>query len=1259
VPKPETYQPVHESASAVRALDTDYFLPDERNFSDFLKFINRFARELRYFNTSDQPEGDWHEFFMSDEVFLLADIDSFPLDAIEKERIDILIAFEHQSSTDGRLELIHRLFGIIFRLMRTMNDWYLLSSRFNRNRQSSPLELELTSAIEYTAQGSFLRLKAIRYGAMNDDGSYVFPWDDATFCSLWKKDQPVQIVYLLGLQQKGDQQNHLFKQLMLILKPVHDTVSYLLVRARQLLIRSLEDRDDHQPHIGLILTFLQLYRYVQSDINKIPERQLRFYFEDVLGMRKMSRQPDRMLLLFRKDPAAPQIRLSSGTQVLAGQNPAGNPRLYALERDVILTEASIRAIRTLFVSRNQQVDLHSRFQTVTGLYAATHDPEAPVREGWSALGEEQRFRSQPDRTMEDANIGFAIASPTLRLGGGERLIDFRFGFTESSFHYLTNLLLDISHHRRLKPEEVFHVVFSGSAMVSYTAENGWATAMDAEFLSPATWDLRQIILRVRLDKGDPAVTDYQEGIHQAGLQTDQPLFRVRLMGNNAYHPYTHLQFLELEELNVHVQVKDLRTHRLHSSSGPLDDAGPFELLGAIPKKGSFLLIGNDEVFSKRIDSLQIGWDYYGLPFDEQGAKGYFSAYPFQIDNHSFQLRISALSDHRFHPRTHEPAQTVPLFSAARKDRAVEDHRLIADVDLEKLRIRHDVRIRPEDVEDYSNRKALGYIKLELSGPSIGFGHDVYSQVYNAAVSKSMDIKAIKEGKPLTYETPREPFAPMAENLYINYTASTRMFFTPAMSAQNERAGYHAFFHLHPFGCRQIYAEGLISGSGIIPTFQDEGCLFLGLKEATPGMQVNLLFELERNDKWSVGKRPEIRWQYLSHDIWKPLKAERILFDDTNGLIHSGILSIEMPGDITDDNEIMGSGLYWICGSAVQKAELVSRIRQIRTNAASARFVDDGSDPEHPVSLPAGSAQELVEPVQGVLGVDQPLPSTGGRLTEDSKAFNQRVSEVLRHKNRAITAWDMERLLMRRFDWLSHVKAFCYAGHERYMDAGDVVVAAMPLTRTGDVFHQPLLDPGQIMQMEAFMREVSSPFARILVRNPSYEYIWIKCKLQIEGNEVGATLKRLHEDMLRYVCPWFYGQPGMAMNMPAFKRSEILNFIQTRPYIRFVTGFSVVRMIIDDEGKYQLRDSARDGEPDEIRPEYPWSIPVPLSNNQIEIISTPEFHPPELSSLEDLVIGSNLVLGDDASPGDAGVARGDAADEPQAEDEGSYWFTFKI
>ncbi len=1243
----------------MRALQTDYFLPDERSFSDFLKFINRYARELRFFNVEDKPEGDWQDFFMSDEVFLLADIDSYPLDEIEKERIDILISFENQSANEGRLALIHRLFSITFRLMRTMNDWYLLASRFNPNRESSPLELELTSAIEYTANGSFLRLKAIRYGALNNDGQYIFDWDDQDYCSLWKKDQPVQIAYLLGLQERGEQLNQLFKQLMLILKPVYDTVSYLVVRARQLLQRSLEDRDDHQPHVGLLLAFLQLYKHVQSDINKIPERQLNFYFQEVLGMQKRARNPDRMMLVFIKDPAVPRLRIPKGSILLAGQNQTGEPRQYALERDLQISGAAIHSVRTLFVSRNQQVDIHSRFQTVTGLYAAEPSTRSGYAEGWSALGEEQRFRSPMERTMQDARVGFAMASPVLRLGGGERTIDLIFRFSESSFHYLTNLLLDISHHQLLKPEEIFHSVFSSSAGVSYTGSDGWVDARDVRFLPPETWDLHQLTLRIILGKGDPAVTAYQEDIHEAGLKTLQPVLRVQLNGMQAYHPYTHLQFLDMEEVDIRVSVRDLRTHRLHSSSGPLDDAGPFELLGISPKKGSFLLIGNDEIFAKRLDKLEVGWEFHGLPFDDNGASSYFGAYPYSIDNQSFQLRISALSDHRFHPRPHEPAQLISLFKAEQKDGHVEAGRLIDDIDLSMLRIRHDVWIRPDDVEEYSSRKALGYLKLELAAPTIGFGYDVYSAVYNAAVSGSIDLKAMKNGKRPNFETPKEPFTPLAENLFINYKASSKLFFAPSLTAQNERDGHHAFFHLYPFGSRQIFSDGRVTGTGIIPRFDLEGSLFIGLQDIRPGTTVNMLFELERNDKWSVGRRPEIIWTYLSHDVWKPLKAERILFDETNGLIHSGILSIELPEDISDDNETMGSGVYWISAGAIQKAALVSRIRQIHTDAVSAVFQDDGSDPDHPVSLPAGSVEELAQPIQGVLNIRQPLPTTEGRLRETTSAFNQRVSEVLRHKNRAITAWDMERLLMRRFDWISHVRAFGYAGHERFMGPGEAVVAALPSLRTDDIFYQPLLDPGQILEMEAFLKEVSSPFARIMVRNPSYEYLWVKCKLQIEGVEVGATLKRLHQDLLRYVCPWFFGQVEWAMNMPPIKRSEILNFIQTRPYIRFVTGFSVIRMIIDDEGKYQLRDSAREDEPDDIRPAYPWSIPVPLSNHQIEILSEPQFFSPELSSLEDLVIGSNLVLGDDSAPIGLEEDDADQVDSDNSTEDEGFWFTFKI
>jgi hypothetical protein len=1246
------------SGRPTKPLDTGYFLPDERTFSDLLKFTNLHSRHIRFYDLTDNPDGDWYDFFVSDEVFLLAEIDSYPLQDVEKKRIDILISFENQGGHAVKMGLTRELFDMVFRLLRTINDWYVLSSKYNRNRESTLLELELTSAIEDSARGSFHRLKAIREAHRDENGGHLFHWREESFSTLWRKDDPAQSVEAQAPPDGTDPDAHLLKQLMLVLKPVYDTMSQLIVRANRLLEHSLDKDDRHQPHIGLFLAFLKLYRYVQDDINRIPERQLAFYFEEILGQRRRRRVPDRMMVNFRTDPGTETVFLKQGAVLLAGQNAEGELIRYALERDVRLYPLTIAETATLFVSRNSQVDQNTRFQMVSGVYARALPYDPASVESWSTLGGEQRFLPADERTMDDARIGFVIASPVLRLWGGERTVRLEWLFTDSSFHFLTTILMDISNARRLKPDEVFYSVFTGSIRLEYTSPEGWVAVEDFRFLPPEQWDACTFTLEFKLGRSAPPLSPYAEAVHRSGLSIDQPAIRVVLLGANAYHPYSHLQFLELREIGVNVSVQDLRNLVLHSSSGPLDDSGPFEILGATPRKGSFLLVGNEEVFSKRLDELQIGWHYHGLPLDEKGLKGYYSVYPYGITNKSFKLRVSALSDFRFHPRDGEKAQVVDMFESDGKSTSVKPSRLIEGIDLQALNIRHRYDLEREDLEDYNSRKELGYIKLELTEPSMGFGYEVFSKVYNSVVTRSIDVKAVRRGVGLTYEPPREPFTPMVENLYVNYSASSTMRFTGS-SAGDDTAAHDSFIHLQPFGTRTVFSGGKVTGSRLLPYFDMEGSLFIGLSNAKPLQAVSLLFDLELNDKWTVGKGPEIQWRYLSKDQWKPFKPERILFDETNGMINSGIICLELPVDITDDNESMRSGLHWISAGAKQKAELVSRIRRIFPNAASASYVVNDKDPDHPVSLPAESVQSLELDVPGVLSVTQPLSSVNGRLAEGKEDFNQRVSEILRHKNRAITGWDIEKMLLRNFDWLSVASAFGHMGNEAHVPPGRIVVAALPKIKDKGVFHQPLLNPGQILQMEEYLKDVSSPFAEITVRNPVYEYIWFKCKIMLNTSEVGVTLKRLHQDMLSFVCPWFYGDPQEAMNRRPLKKSEILNFIQTRPYVAFVTGFSVVQMKIDDEGRYRLKDSAGTDQSDEIACEYPWSILIPMSSNNIELIPEPVHHVPETSSLNDLVIGSNLIIGQDIQPVDEADAPSEPITEEAEKNADKYWFTLKI
>jgi len=54
-----------------KALNPRYFLPDERKFSDLITFINRLSKKIQYYNTENKPDGNWYEFFVSDEIIFI------------------------------------------------------------------------------------------------------------------------------------------------------------------------------------------------------------------------------------------------------------------------------------------------------------------------------------------------------------------------------------------------------------------------------------------------------------------------------------------------------------------------------------------------------------------------------------------------------------------------------------------------------------------------------------------------------------------------------------------------------------------------------------------------------------------------------------------------------------------------------------------------------------------------------------------------------------------------------------------------------------------------------------------------------------------------------------------------------------------------------------------------------------------------------------------------------------------------------------
>src|SRR5450755_3625564 len=58
-----------QAARLLEALDPGYVSIDERSIEDLLSFVRQYAKELQYFDLTNQPAGDWSGFLgASDEV---------------------------------------------------------------------------------------------------------------------------------------------------------------------------------------------------------------------------------------------------------------------------------------------------------------------------------------------------------------------------------------------------------------------------------------------------------------------------------------------------------------------------------------------------------------------------------------------------------------------------------------------------------------------------------------------------------------------------------------------------------------------------------------------------------------------------------------------------------------------------------------------------------------------------------------------------------------------------------------------------------------------------------------------------------------------------------------------------------------------------------------------------------------------------------------------------------------------------------------
>ena len=103
---------------------------------------------------------------------------------------------------------------------------------------------------------------------------------------------------------------------------------------------------------------------------------------------------------------------------------------------------------------------------------------------------------------------------------------------------------------------------------------------------------------------------------------------------------------------------------------------------------------------------------------------------------------------------------------------------------------------------------------------------------------------------------------------------------------------------------------------LIPASPADGVFYIGLENAVAGSQASILIHLAEGSGDPFAHYPDITWEYLAGDTWRPFEARDVVVDGTHELRRTGVMVFALPADATREHSRMPSGRHWLRALAV-------------------------------------------------------------------------------------------------------------------------------------------------------------------------------------------------------------------------------------------------------------------------------------------------------------------------------------------------------
>ena len=678
---------------------------------------------------------------------------------------------------------------------------------------------------------------------------------------------------------------------------------------------------------------------------------------------------------------------------------------------------------------------------------------------------------------------------------------------------------------------------------------------------------RQIIIKRTITKAQEAIVAYNKEALIDPFKTSWPVVKITL--DTAQDPYVYniLSQLKIDSAQIMVNVCEIKELVIQNDQSLLDAGSDFQPFGIRPVIGSNFYVGSREVFSKRLDKLKINVLWHGLPSDDKGFGDYYKNYTVDtLNNQSFKANLYILDKKSWVDlETSQGAGEARSLFASPDDTALDPSRSIVVENVAGLEsVERDEKL--EEFDSYDTYSKKGFVKLELTGAD--FGHKDFQESFTTQVLAKVD-----DPTNATITLPNEPYTPQIKEIYINYRSSVELDLLAGVPARDYDDRIEQFFQVGAFGVTEPVTLELTTGDLDIPLFHqyiNEGELYIGLADFTPGQNISLLFQVaEGSADPDLGQQPLV-WSYLASNEWVDFDKFDILSDGTTGLLSSGIVRLAIPKNATKNNTLLPAGLHWIRVAVARDSDAVPSLVDVQTQAVTAVFKDRDNDPNHlRQALPEGTISKLKVADSSINSLSQPFASFGGKVTEQSNAFYTRVSERLRHKNRAITLWDYERLVLGQFASAYKVKCL---NHTRYTGSltgySEIAPGHVTLVVISNVRNKNAIDPlrpktslATLVNIHDFLVKLNPACIELHVKNPIYEEIQVKTNVKFYiGFDNGFYTKQLEDDIKAFLSPWaFEGTPDLVFGGRVHK-SIILNYIEELPYVDYVTCFEMYHIV---------------------------------------------------------------------------------------------------